>query len=108
MPRLPSACLVVLLVAVGLLLLYVCQPQPQPRPQPRTANAQREYYDDNTLAYVALHEAAHTLVPSIGHGRDFGKTFSKLLLRAERSGYYNPATPIDPAYPRSKIPVSIS
>lgn len=66
-----------------------------------------DYYDDNTIAYVALHEAAHTLTKSIGHGPEFQRVFAVLLGRAAAAGYYDPRIPVDPRYPRAKKPVQI-
>jgi len=111
------ACNVILLVLLAIIIFLLFSIQKASRkkhyktqhaPVVRFYNKRGSYYDDNTLAYVALHEAAHTLVSSIGHGWDFEETFAELLKKAERGGYYDPKKKIDPAYPRSKIAVKIT
>lgn len=52
-----------------------------------------QYYDDNMLIYVMLHELAHVLCPEVGHTDKYKTIFKSLLERATRSGIYNPATP---------------
>lgn len=52
-----------------------------------------EKYDDNMMTYVLLHELAHTITPSIGHGEEFQLNFHKLLARAERHRLFDPAIP---------------
>jgi len=54
------------------------------------------YYHDNMLIYVALHEVAHTLSNEIiedknNHTQNFFAIFSKLLKKAENMGIYNPS-----------------
>lgn len=48
------------------------------------------YYDINSLIYIFLHEVAHTLCPSIGHGSEFQRINLELLEKAEKLGIYNP------------------
>lgn len=55
--------------------------------------ANGEVYDDNMLTYVMLHELAHTMCPSIGHGKQFGDIFNTLLRRAERHKLFDPRKP---------------
>lgn len=47
------------------------------------------YYDNNTLIYVALHELAHTFCDSVGHTPEFHQIFHDLLNRAEKAGIYD-------------------
>lgn len=62
-----------------------------------------EYYDMNTIMYVALHELAHLISESYGspgneHNQEFRSNFSLLLERAERLGFYNPRIPMPRTY----------
>ena len=52
-----------------------------------------EYYNKNMLAFVALHELAHVICPSVGHTDEFWKINEKLLNKATELGYYNPSIP---------------
>jgi len=52
-----------------------------------------EYYNKNMLVYVAVHELAHVLCPSVGHTEEFWKINDKLLNKATELGYYNPSIP---------------
>ncbi len=57
------------------------------------------YYDDNTLIYVAIHELAHAANPyDVGHTKHFYDKFDELLKRAERMGLYNPNKPMPDNY----------
>lgn len=47
-----------------------------------------EYYNQNILMYVLLHEIAHTLCTDIGHTEQFKNIFNSLLARAENFGIY--------------------
>jgi hypothetical protein len=54
------------------------------------------YYDDNMLIYVALHEVAHALSNEViedknNHTKDFFSIFTDLLKKAEKMGIYNPS-----------------
>lgn len=51
---------------------------------PRT----QKIHDDNTLMYVAIHEAAHVACPEVGHTKTFQKHFTRLLKEAIRRGIY--------------------
>lgn len=56
---------------------------------------QGQYYDDNTLIYVLLHEIAHVInTKSIGHDRHFHNTFKELLDLATEKNIYNPNIPV--------------
>lgn len=44
--------------------------------------------DDNVMMFVALHEMAHMITATIGHGPDFWNNFGFLLKEAEQSGIY--------------------
>ena len=66
-----------------------------------------EYYDINTLTYVALHELAHVLTEAHGtdkfgndlsHGPEFRKKFDELLEQAYRKGVYDPNLPMPDVY----------
>lgn len=52
-----------------------------------------DYYPDNMLVYVLLHELAHTLCDKIDdtddHSEEFKQIFSSLLTRAEHRGLYD-------------------
>lgn len=63
---------------------------------PRTG----EYYDINTVMYVALHELAHVITPfgKETHGPEFKNNFASLLKRAHIVGVYDSRQPIPVAY----------
>jgi len=42
-----------------------------------------EYYNDNILLFVLLHECAHVLCNSVGHTEEFNQIFDALLEEAE-------------------------
>ena len=44
--------------------------------------------EENVMVFVALHEMAHVITPSLGHGPDFWNNFGWLLKQAESSGIY--------------------
>jgi hypothetical protein len=44
--------------------------------------------DDNIMMFVALHEMAHMITATIGHGPDFWNNFGFLLKEAEQQGIY--------------------
>lgn len=48
------------------------------------------YYNENILMYVLLHEIAHTLCTDVGHTPQFKEIFQALLDRAEQSKIYTP------------------
>ena len=51
------------------------------------------YYDDNTLIYVLLHEYSHTLCTDIGHTEQFDKIFKEVLQKAIHYGIYDGSEP---------------
>ncbi len=57
-----------------------------------------EYYDVNTIMYVALHELAHIISKTHGHNDEFKNNFSKLLKKGEMVGIYNPYLEIPETY----------
>lgn len=58
------------------------------------------YYHDDVLMYIALHELAHVLIPedTSMHPPKFDQLFSQLKERAEHMKLYNPATPFPKEY----------
>lgn len=48
------------------------------------------YYSDNTLMHVILHELAHVRSKSIGHTPEFHDNFADMLEKAEKVGLYDP------------------
>ena len=56
------------------------------------------YYDNNTLIYVLLHEYSHTLCPDVGHTDTFLKIFDEVLLKAEKKGIYDKSKSIKDNY----------
>ncbi len=56
------------------------------------------YYDDNSLMHVLLHEFAHVLCDEIDteddHKPKFRAIFASLIERASRAGIYDPAKPM--------------
>jgi hypothetical protein len=53
-----------------------------------------EYYTDNMLLYVLIHELAHCVCKEIGHTDTFNEIFQVLLDKASSLGIYNPNIPI--------------
>lgn len=53
-----------------------------------------EYYEDNMLKYVLLHEISHSICDEIGHTQKFNDIFQALLKKAVEMGIYNPNVPI--------------
>ncbi len=61
----------------------------------------KQYYDMNTLMYVALHELSHVETKASGsesHGDEFKENFTKLLRVAASKGLYDPNKPIPNHY----------
>jgi beta-lactamase regulating signal transducer with metallopeptidase domain len=48
-----------------------------------------DYYDDNTLMYVSLHELAHVKNKEIGHTNSFHKIFNEYLEKAQAMHFYD-------------------
>ncbi len=46
--------------------------------------------NENIMMFVALHEMAHMITATIGHGPDFWNNFGWLLKQAEEKGLYTP------------------
>tara|TARA_B000000475_G_scaffold272145_1_gene272164 strand:+ start:3999 stop:4586 length:588 start_codon:yes stop_codon:yes gene_type:complete len=46
--------------------------------------------DENTLAFVAVHELGHVMTESIGHTKEFWQNFKFLLKNAVKIGIYQP------------------
>ena len=65
-----------------------------------------QYYDDNMLMYVALHELAHAISESVdpNHETDeFKNNFKMLLTKAADVGVYDPKKPLNYNYcPKTK------
>ena len=57
-----------------------------------------DYYNDNTLMYVSLHELAHAITHEIGHTQLFQDNFDKLLQKASELGLYNFSIPVPSNY----------
>ena len=53
-----------------------------------------EYYSENMLTYVAIHELAHVLCDEIGHTEKFHRIFKQLLYKAQRMEIYDASQPI--------------
>ena len=51
------------------------------------------YYEDNMLIYVILHELAHVLCDEVGHTEKYKDIFRGLLKRAQQAGLYDPNQP---------------
>lgn len=56
-------------------------------------DANGNYYGDNMLTYVILHELAHVLCDEVGHTEKFKSIFKKLLDKATDGGIYDPSIP---------------
>ena len=52
-----------------------------------------DYYEDNMLIYVGLHELAHVLCDEVGHTDKWKKIFEDLLVDAEKKGVYDSNVP---------------
>ena len=50
--------------------------------------ANESLIDENILMFVSIHEMAHMITKSIGHGPDFWNNFGWLLKEAEKGGFY--------------------
>jgi hypothetical protein len=45
--------------------------------------------NENIMVFVSLHEMAHVITPTVGHGPDFWNNFAWLLKQAEERGIYH-------------------
>ncbi len=61
-------------------------------------NENKQYYSNNTLMYVLLHELAHVKCKSIGHTPEFHHIFDEYLDLAIKKGLYNPHKKIPTNY----------
>lgn len=64
-----------------------------------TKDKEDEYYSDNMLIYVILHELAHAISPTVEspkgrHSKAWENIFNGLLARAEKGGIYDSKIPI--------------
>lgn len=50
-----------------------------------------DYYHDNMLMFVAIHELAHVMCDEIGHTEKFERIFQELLSIATEHGIYDPS-----------------
>jgi len=57
-----------------------------------------EYYNDNLLIFVTLHELSHVISDTIGHDKKFNNIFDQLLKKATELNIYDPKLPIDQNY----------
>lgn len=55
-------------------------------------------YSENTITYVGLHELAHVISKTHGHGDEFKKNFAILLQEATNMGMYDPTDPMPSNY----------
>ena len=53
-----------------------------------------DYYDENMLVYVLLHELAHVMNDEVGHGQKFQQIFDEILKEAEMNGIYDSNKPL--------------
>lgn len=53
-----------------------------------------QYYEDNMLKYVLLHEISHSICDEIGHTEKFNEIFKALLDKAVAMKVYDPSIPI--------------
>jgi hypothetical protein len=53
-----------------------------------------QYYEDNMLKYVLLHEISHSVCDEIGHTQKFNEIFKALLDKAVAMKVYDPSIPI--------------
>ena len=56
----------------------------------RQRDTQEELVPEDVMVFVALHEMAHMITESIGHGPDFWNNFGWLLREAEQRQLYKP------------------
>lgn len=57
-----------------------------------------QYFNDNVLMYVVLHELAHFLSKSYGHNNEFRNTFQSLLEDAREKCLYDPTQKFPEVY----------
>ncbi len=54
----------------------------------RQKNKTEDLVDENTIAFVAIHELAHIMTKSVGHTEEFWDNFKRLLKEAIAIGVY--------------------
>ena len=54
----------------------------------------QNYYNDNILIYVFLHELSHVICDEVGHTQKFHDIFENILDLASEKGIYNPSIPM--------------
>lgn len=71
-------------------IIYICTRDP----------ITKQYYSENTLMYVCLHECAHVMMADYdeNHSDKFKKVFEKILDKAITVGVYDPSIPIPKTY----------
>ena len=57
-----------------------------------------QYYNDNILLYVLIHEYCHSINITIGHDENFNNIFDALLAEAISMNIYNPSIPVPQNY----------
>jgi len=62
-----------------------------------------DYYDQNILMYVALHELAHIFCDEVGHTPTYHKIFERLLSIANEIGIYDASRSLPKEYCGIKI-----
>lgn len=63
-----------------------------------------EYYDDNTLITVTIHELAHAFTKPIDYnhtGKEFNTMYHQLMAKAQQLGIVDPNTPVPISYCKS-------
>ena len=53
-----------------------------------------DYYHENMLIYVILHELSHVICDEIGHTDKFHRIFDAVLEIATADGLYDPSIPV--------------
>jgi len=64
-------------------------------------NAEGQFYDKNTIMYVALHELSHIVTDTYDvdtHGKEFRKNFEIILKKAAQLDMYNPRISVPESY----------
>ena len=63
----------------------------------------REYYEENTLIYVLLHEIAHIFCDEEGHTEKYMKIFKRLIRLATKVKIYDPNIQLPKTYCGVKV-----
>ena len=56
----------------------------------RKKGKSKEFIEDNTIMFVAIHELAHIMTESVGHESEFWENMAFLLEKANEINIYNP------------------